>query len=225
MKILDLSCGRKAIWFDKNNPLVTFLDIRSGDGIAPDFICDTKNIPESVGKDYDLVVFDPPHENCGAKSNMAKAYGHFTRKEIIETITGSGKEAHRLTRKDALMAFKWNDCAYNLDKVLELLAPYWLPLFGHHLRNRGGSAAKTQSYWVLLLRKNKDGLCDGMHFLTFSILFFIVSFVLCVYMCTFLDGLNGNDYGECQRKPETRLQYLRNYTTPFKFGCWLTERL
>lgn len=150
MKILDLSAGNRAIWFNKKNPLVTFLDKRAS--VKPCFVCDTTKIPKEVGENFDLVVFDPPHENVGANSHMAKIYGHSTRKEIVETIKGSGKEAHRLTKQNALMAFKWNDHAYKLDKVLELLLPYWEPLFGHHLKNRGGADAKTQSFWVMLRR-------------------------------------------------------------------------
>ncbi len=116
MRILDMSAGNRAIWFDKENPLVTFLDKR--ESVKPCFVCDTTNIPDEVGKDFDLVVFDPPHENVGANSHMATRYGHSTRKEIVETIRGSGKEAHRVTRSGALMAFKWNDHAFNLDRVL-----------------------------------------------------------------------------------------------------------
>jgi hypothetical protein len=32
-----------------------------------------------------------------------------------------------------------------------------MPLFGHHMRNRGGSAATSQSYWVMLLRRDAPG--------------------------------------------------------------------
>ncbi len=146
-----MSAGGRAIWFDKTNPLVTFLDKRAE--VEPTFVCDTTAIPDEVGCDFDLVVFDPPHENVGAKGHMAKRYGHSSRIEIIETIKGSGREAHRVTKPSALMAFKWNDHAFKLDDVLALIADYWTPLCGHHMRNRGGSAAKTQSFWVLLLRK------------------------------------------------------------------------
>ena len=150
LKILDMSSGNRAMWFDKENPLVTFLDKR--ESVNPTFVCDTTKIPEEVGKDFDLVVFDPPHENVGKNGHMAKRYGHSTRAEIIETIKGSGREAHRVTRKDALMAFKWNDHAFTLDMVLELMKDYWEPLFGSHMRNRGGMMAKTQSFWVMLKR-------------------------------------------------------------------------
>lgn len=153
MRILDMSAGHRAIWFDKNNPLVTFLDKRPE--VKPTWVCDTTAIPLEVGRNFDLVVFDPPHENVGANSNMSKYYGHSTRSEIIETIRESGREAHRLTKQGALMAFKWNDHAYSLDKVLGLMSDYWVPLFGHHLKNRGGADAKTQSFWVLLLRLDR----------------------------------------------------------------------
>lgn len=154
MRILDLSSGNRAMWFDKNNPLVTFLDKRAS--VTPTYVCDTTAIPNEVGKDFDLVVFDPPHENVGAHGRMAKFYGHSTRAQIIETIKGSGRESHRVTKKGALMAFKWNDHAFTLDMVLELLKDYWTPLFGTHMRNRGGATAKTQSFWVMLKRYDGD---------------------------------------------------------------------
>lgn len=152
MRILDMSAGNRAMWFDMQNPMVTFLDKRPCR--KPTFVCDTRDIPPEVGKDYDLVVFDPPHENVGANSNMAKRYGHSTRSEIIETIKGSGREAHRVTKPGALMAFKWNDHAFKLDKVLDLMGQYWEPLFGSHMKNRGGTDAKSQSFWILLKRRD-----------------------------------------------------------------------
>lgn len=152
MKILDLSAGNRAVWFNKENPLATFLDIRPE--ANPTFVCDTKAIPIEVGCDYDLIVFDPPHENVGANGYMSKRYGHSTRSQIIELIAGSAREAHRVSKQNALMAFKWNDHAFNLDRVLDLMKDYWEPLFGHHLRNRGGASAKTQSFWVMLKRKD-----------------------------------------------------------------------
>ena len=150
MKILDLSAGNRAIWFNKKHPLATYLDKR--EIVKPDIVCDTRNIPSEVGCGFDLVVFDPPHENTGPSGHMTQRYGHSTRAEIIELITMTSKEAHRVTNEDALMAFKWNDHAYNLNKVLGLMSNYWEPLFGHHMRNRGGVAAKTQSFWVMLKR-------------------------------------------------------------------------
>ncbi len=102
MRILDLSAGNRAIWFDKNNPLATFVDQRPE--VNPTIIADTKKLPPEVGNNYDLVVFDPPHCNTGRNSAMSKTYGYHTTAEILETVYGSGIEAHRVTKQNALMA-------------------------------------------------------------------------------------------------------------------------
>jgi hypothetical protein len=157
MKILDLSAGNRAIWIQKDLDFVTFLDKRPETN--PDVVCDTRDIPEYLtGSGFDLVVFDPPHLNAGKNSNTSKSYGHHTTQEIKETIVGSARESHRVSKEKALMAFKWNDHDISLDTALELMSPFWSPLFGHHMRNRGGSAAKSQSYWVMLLRRDEPGL-------------------------------------------------------------------
>lgn len=155
MKILDLSAGNRAIWIQKELDFVTFLDKR--ESTDPTHVCDTRAIPDIVGKNFDLIVFDPPHLNFGKNSNMSKSYGHHTTEEIKEIIVGSAKESHRISREKALMAFKWNDHDIKLDTALELMSPFWMPLFGHHMRNRGGSDAKSQSYWVMLLRRDEPG--------------------------------------------------------------------
>ena len=147
MKILDLTAGNRAIWYDKVNPLVVFLDKRPE--VDPTFICDTKNIPPEVGNDFDLIVYDPPHMNCGPNSNMSKIYGHHTTKQILEDIKATGSQAHKISRSNALMALKWNDHDIKLKRILDLL-PQWKPLFGHSVSMR--QKHKSQTYWTLLLR-------------------------------------------------------------------------
>lgn len=145
MNILDLSAGNRAIWFNKNNPLATYVDKRAE--VNPDIVADTTSLPESVGKDYDLVVFDPPHLNYGKNSNMSRVYGHHTTKQILETIEGTSKEAFRVTRSGALMALKWNDHDIKLQRVFDLM-PQWEPLFGHLTKDGPGS----KTYWAMLRR-------------------------------------------------------------------------
>lgn len=150
MKILDMSAGWRYIWHDPNNPLVTFLDRRAE--VKPTFVCDTRRIPEEVGKDFDLVVFDPPHENTGKSGPYVRTYGHSTTEDIRTTVRLSASEAWRVTKPNALMALKWNDCKWPLEKVLPMLEG-WAPLFAHGLRLPGRH--HTQTYWALLLRKPK----------------------------------------------------------------------
>lgn len=147
MKILDLSAGKRAIWFNKNHPLACYLDKRAE--VNPTIVCDTRNIPKSAGSGYDLVLWDPPHMNCGPKSNMSKRYGYHTTVEILDTLEKTSIEAHRVTKTKALMALKWNNHDIKLERVFKLLL-HWEPLFGHLTKDGPGS----QTYWVMLLRRD-----------------------------------------------------------------------
>jgi hypothetical protein len=146
LKILDLTAGNRAIWFDKNHPRAVYLDKRAE--VNPTVVCDTREIPESVGSRFNLVVFDPPHLNTGKNSNMSKCYGHHTTAEILETIEKTAHQAHKISAPHALMAFKWNDHDIRLERVLKLM-PQWEPLFGH-CTNKDRPRSKT--YWVMLRR-------------------------------------------------------------------------
>ena len=68
--IIDVACGSKMFWFDKQNPYVEFCDNRVVPKqefypkryikISPDTVCDFTNLPFSNNTFY-LAVFDPPH--------------------------------------------------------------------------------------------------------------------------------------------------------------------
>lgn len=148
MKILDLTAGNRAVWYNKKHPLCTYLDRRIE--VNPDFICDTSSIPESVGSGFNLICYDPPHMNCGPNSNMSKRYGYHKTDEILQSIEATGREAWRISAKDALMAFKWNNHDIKLQKVLDLM-PDWEPLFGNMTKN----GPHSQTFWVMLRRKNE----------------------------------------------------------------------
>lgn len=145
MKILDLSAGNRAVWFNKNHPLAMYLDKRAE--VNPTIICDTRNIPESVGYGYDLICWDPPHLNCGKNSNMSRTYGHHTTAEILDTLEKTAKEAHRVSNENAVMAFKWNTHDIKLERVFKLM-PNWEPLFGHLTKD----GPRSQTYWVMFRR-------------------------------------------------------------------------
>jgi len=155
-RILDLSAGNRAMWYDKSCPLTVFIDIRPE--MKPDFVADSRNLPPEVGNDYDLIIFDPPHTNVSATSNMAKAYGHLTGAEIVDLVRETAKEAHRVCRPGGLMIFKWNDRDRSLKSVLEMLNPYWHPLFGQisaTRRRRNSSDKMSSTYWITLLRREQ----------------------------------------------------------------------
>lgn len=145
MKVLDLSAGNRAVWFDKAHPCATYLDIRPE--VKPDIVADSRALPADLAEDYDLVVFDPPHKNNAATGNMVRSYGHWTAQQIREIVAETAKEAHRVVKDDGLMAFKWNEHSRTLADILGLLAPYWEPLFGH-----GVTHQQRGTSWVMLRR-------------------------------------------------------------------------
>lgn len=149
MKILDLSAGKRAIWFDKAYRDAVFVDIRAE--MRPTVVADSRKLPGEIGRGYDLVVFDPPHVNFSAGAQMSQQYGHHTTEEIRSIVAETAQEAHRVTRPDALLAFKWNDHDQKLEKILALMSPWWEPLFGHKVAMRTKHASATT--WVLLRRR------------------------------------------------------------------------
>jgi hypothetical protein len=148
MKILDLSAGNRAVWFDKNHRDAVYVDVRPE--VSPTVIADARSLPAEVGTEYDLIVFDPPHKNNGATGNMTKNYGHHTHDEIRRIVGEVAREAHRVSRPDALMAFKWNDHSLRLDTVLSLMSSWWEPLFGHGVSSQQRSSMTS---WVMLRRR------------------------------------------------------------------------
>jgi hypothetical protein len=82
---------------------------------------------------------------------MSRDYGHHTTEDIRSIVEGSAKEAHRVSRPDALMAFKWNSHDQSFQKMLDLMAPWWEVLFGHVISVR--TKHNCQTAWVMLRRK------------------------------------------------------------------------
>jgi hypothetical protein len=151
MRILDMSAGNRAVWFDKNYRDAIYVDIRPS--VRPTIVADTRELPPIVGDGYGLVVFDPPHVNGGANGNISRDYGHHTTEEIRDIIKRSAKEAHRITVADALTAFKWNDHDQKLARVLGLMDDWWEPLFGHVTSLRTKHVCQTS--WVMLRRRSE----------------------------------------------------------------------
>ena len=135
--ILDVCCGSRMFWFDKNNPAVLFCDIRKEDhilcdgrklNIDPDVIADFRDLPFADGQ-FKMVVFDPPHMiQLGESSWMAKKYGklNYTWKDDIRA---GFSECMRVLEPFGTLIFKWNESEIKSSDVLNLI-PY-KPLFGH----------------------------------------------------------------------------------------------
>jgi hypothetical protein len=153
MKILDATAGNRAIWFQKDYPDATFIDLRT-EGVDP------RNVPMDCRHtdfrdgEFDLVIFDPPHMTCGPASAMAARYGHYLTAEIRELVGVAFVEFHRVLKLDGLVAFKWNDHDTSLDSILA-------PVTGFDRLVGVPTATRTKhsstTYWVLMRRVERLG--------------------------------------------------------------------
>lgn len=79
--ILDMCCGSRMFWFNKQDTRAVFTDIRAEehelcDGrrtvISPDLIADFRSLP-FADSSFPVVVFDPPHlERVGQSARWVK---------------------------------------------------------------------------------------------------------------------------------------------------------
>jgi hypothetical protein len=152
-KIIDVCCGSRMFWFDKNNPLVIFNDIRDEEHV----LCDGRTLkihPDTKhdftdlkfpDKQFKLVVFDPPHFlKLGENSWMAKKYGRLN-KNWQEDIRDGFKECWRILDDDGVLIFKWSPVDISLSEIIALFDIK--PLFGHTTRQ------KNQCTWFCYMKQ------------------------------------------------------------------------
>lgn len=150
-KVLDVCCGSRMFWFDKQNPITTFMDIRehyeeldSGHviNVAPDIVGDFRNIPFDDNT-YDLVVFDPPHLlRAGLNSWLAKKYGKLNLDTWQEDISKGFKECFRVLKPNGTLVFKWNEEQIRLKEVLATTD--MVPLFGNK---------RAKTHWLVFVKE------------------------------------------------------------------------
>lgn len=159
-KILDVTCGARTIWFNKNHPAALYCDKRNETftriwknaqncdlNIAPDVLCDFTDLP-FPDNSFPLVVFDPPHLT-GAKETswLVKKYGKLD-DTWPQMLHDGFQECMRVLKPDGVLIFKWSEHDIPADKVWKAIGEK--PLFGHH------SGKKAMTFWACFMK-----ICDG----------------------------------------------------------------
>ena len=154
-KILDVCCGARQFWFDKENPIVTFMDNRQietvlCDGrkfeVRPDIIADFRSMP-FVDNEYDMVVFDPPHLlNAGETGWQTIKYGRLNN-NWQQNITAGFRECFRVLKTGGFLIFKWCEEDIKVSDILKCTPVR--PLFG----NRCGKTNKT--HWIVFVKESE----------------------------------------------------------------------
>lgn len=158
-KILDVTCGSRTIWFNKNHPNAIYCDKRdealtgiwkSTSGLSertcyvhPDIQCDFTCLPFDDNS-FSLVVFDPPHLiRAGDNSWMVKKYGKLDQ-GWEQTIQEGFMECMRVLKPDGVLIFKWSETQIPADKLWRAIGRK--PLFGHH------SGKKSKTFWGCFMK-------------------------------------------------------------------------
>lgn len=151
--ILDVCCGSKMFYFDKNRDDLITMDIRKEQfeihgkkvNVNPDIVADFTNIPFQDESFYHI-VFDPPHLiSPGNNSIMYAQYGGLKKEIWKEELEKGFKECWRVLRHGGTLVFKWSEHDISLKSILKL-CPYQ-PLYGH---KRG------KTVWLVFVKeKNK----------------------------------------------------------------------
>ncbi len=152
--VLDACCGSKMLWFDNDNPITIFSDIRElettlCDGrplvIKPDQINDFKNL-SFEDNSFKVVVLDPPHlERAGDESWMALKYGKLTN-QWRDDLTAGFIECFRVLEPNGILVFKWNETQIKTREVLKC-SPF-KPMFGHI------SGKRADTHWILFMKND-----------------------------------------------------------------------
>jgi len=157
--VLDVCCGSRMMWFDKDDGRGIFADTRrdikamdlgtpntvgrSPAIVHPDVISDFTGMifPD---ESFHLVVFDPPHlETVGETGIIAFKYGKLPTN--WKTMIQKGfDECFRVLKQNGTLIFKWSEVEIPLKEILKLTDKK--PLFGH----RSGKKAKT--HWCAFLK-------------------------------------------------------------------------
>lgn len=159
--ILDVTCGGRQIWFDKEEPHTIYCDRRreewEGDFgtvkkhrhliIDPDVLCDFTDLPFE-SETFNLVVFDPPHiENLTENAWMRKAYGSLDG-DWKPMIHDGFLECMRVLKVGGVLVFKWSDISVSTRDIINVIGQE--PLFGHR------SGRKMNTHWMCFMKFDEN---------------------------------------------------------------------
>lgn len=125
--VLDVACGFRGFYFDKNDPRVLKCDKNPQHMI----LCDGRTL-------------DPPHLKSGAGWQVKK-YGKLDKYNFHDDLKRGFEECLRVLKPNGTLVFKWNECQIPLKEILPLCPAK--PIIG----NRRPNQSKT--HWILFIKE------------------------------------------------------------------------
>ena len=152
--ILDMTCGGRTIWFNKNHPAALYCDIRKENkgflkdrpnfSVDPDQVMDFRDL-QFPDKSFKMVIWDPPHlMNLSKKSWIYKKYGSLDKNTWKSDIEKGFSEAWRVLDDYGSLILKWSSSSEERPtrekKVQDMLKLFPVgPLVGHTTTKKGNT--------------------------------------------------------------------------------------
>lgn len=165
-QVLDMCCGPRMMWFDKQDSRAIFNDRRrerhamnrpkrgtvEWTETDPDTLNDFTDLP-FADNSFLHVVFDPPHfERSGKIGFLAMKYGWLD-SDWREMIRAGFAEGFRVLKPGGTLIFKWTATENPVSEILKLTP--MKPLYGHK------SGKQAQTHWIAFLKpENNARQCD-----------------------------------------------------------------
>jgi len=153
--ILDVCCGGKMFWFDKNNKNTIYCDIRSHEkgyithcpnwSCEPDIIADYRDLPFD-DESFNLIVWDIPHIIKKSTGLITKKYGNLGANWSPDTQKAFDCIWSKLKDKGVLI-FKYSDLDIKVSDMLNLFPVK--PLFGTMTKK-----SVNNTYWFCYMKVN-----------------------------------------------------------------------
>jgi len=150
---LDVCCGSRMFYFDKQDDRTLFCDKRKEnhilcDGraldINPDVQTDFTNL-QFPDETFYQISFDPPHlVKVGQNSWLAKKYGRLNSETWKSDLRKGFSECFRVLKKNGILIFKWNETDIPVKEVLALTD--YKPWIGHI------SGKRANTHWISFIK-------------------------------------------------------------------------
>lgn len=155
--VLDMCCGPRMMWFDKDDARAIFHDRRrerhamnrpkrgtvEWTETDPDILGDFTSLPFE-DEAFWHVVFDPPHfERSGKIGFLAMKYGWLDG-DWRKMIAAGFAEGFRVLKPGGTLIFKWTATENPVSEILKLTP--MKPLYGHK------SGKQAQTHWIAFLK-------------------------------------------------------------------------
>lgn len=159
--ILDVTCGGRSIWFNREHPNAVYCDAHPREiaktwksnalcgestrvfTCSPDVVANFTALPFD-DESFHLVVFDPPHLiNASEKSCMNIRYGSLTdgwRDDIRKGVD----ECMRVLKPKGVLIFKWGAVQIPTAEIIKVIGRE--PLFGHK------SGKRSLTHWLTFMK-------------------------------------------------------------------------